>query len=259
LKKLFLLLALVLSCVVTSSAGAITYGEYDGTRHPSVGAMLVHTSQGTFLCSGSLIAPSVFLTASHCTAPAESEGITDADVTFDPILDSKSKFYHGTVHTNPLYNPAQSDPQDIAVVTFDRNLSRPTVDLPRAGLLDQMKKAGTLAGAQFTSVGYGIQQAVNAPGGPTSAFLGERWMSVGTFSSLQDAWLRLSQNPATGNGGTCNGDSGGPEFLGAGATETNTQVSITITGDTFCKSTNVDYRLDTAQARAFLSQFVTLP
>jgi secreted trypsin-like serine protease len=61
------------------------------------------------------------------------------------------------------------------------------------------------------------------------------------------------------DGGTCSGDSGGPQFLGAGATETPIQVSITITGDVECFATNVDYRIDTPQARAFLSQFVTLP
>ena len=35
--------------------------------------------------------------------------------------------------------------------------------------------------------------------------------------------------------------------------------ATTITGDTPCRSTNVDYRLDTASARGFLAQFVTLP
>ena len=262
MRKLTLLLAAAVAAVVAGTAGAITYGQYDGTAHPSVGAMILQSpSDGTFhlVCSGSLISPTVFLTASHCTAYGQSLGLTDAYVTFDPTFDSKSKLYHGTMHTNPGYNQAQSDPGDIGVITLDRALSRPTVDLPRAGLLDQMKKDGTLNGTFFTSVGYGIQQAVNGPGGPTSAFLSQRWTSAGQFSSLQDVWLRISQNPATGNGGTCNGDSGGPQFLGAGAAETSTQVSITITGDTFCKSTNVDYRLDTPQARAFLGQFVTLP
>jgi secreted trypsin-like serine protease len=69
----------------------------------------------------------------------------------------------------------------------------------------------------------------------------------------------LAQTQATGDGGTCNGDSGGPEFLGAGATETPIQVSVTVTGDVQCHATNVDYRLDTPQARAFLGQFVTSP
>jgi hypothetical protein len=62
-----------------------------------------------------------------------------------------------------------------------------------------------------------------------------------------------------GEGGTCYGDSGGPNFLGAGQTETNIVAGTTVAGDTPCKATNVDYRLDTPSARAFLGQFVTLP
>jgi hypothetical protein len=62
-------------------------------------------------------------------------------------------------------------------------------------------------------------------------------------------------NPSTGNGGTCYGDSGGPNFLG----DTNVIAAITITGDAVCRATNVDYRLDTASARAFLADYVTLP
>jgi hypothetical protein len=62
-------------------------------------------------------------------------------------------------------------------------------------------------------------------------------------------------NPSTGNGGTCYGDSGGPNFLG----DTNIIAGTTITGDHVCRATNVDYRLNTPSARAFLAQFVTLP
>jgi len=62
-------------------------------------------------------------------------------------------------------------------------------------------------------------------------------------------------NPSTGNGGTCYGDSGGPNFLG----NISTIAAITITGDSVCRSTNVVYRLDTASARHFLDDYVTLP
>ena len=72
-------------------------------------------------------------------------------------------------------------------------------------------------------------------------------------------WLAWVMNPSTGNGGTCYGDSGGPNFLGAGAGETSIVAATTITGDTACRSTNVDYRPDSPSARAFLSQFVALP
>lgn len=76
---------------------------------------------------------------------------------------------------------------------------------------------------------------------------------------MNPARLRLSQNPATDDGGACYGDSGGPNFIGAGASETNVVAATTITGDALCKATNVVYRLDTPSARQFLSGFVALP
>jgi hypothetical protein len=79
--------------------------------------------------------------------------------------------------------------------------------------------------------------------------------ATGTLNSINKSWLRISMNPSTGNGGTCYGDSGGPNFLGT----SKTIAAITITGDAVCRSTNVVYRLDTESARAFLSQYVTLP
>jgi hypothetical protein len=77
--------------------------------------------------------------------------------------------------------------------------------------------------------------------------------------ALNKNWLRLSMNPALGDGGTCYGDSGGPNFLGAGDTETKMIVGITSTGDTVCRATNVTYRVDTPSARAFLGLYVALP
>ena len=62
-------------------------------------------------------------------------------------------------------------------------------------------------------------------------------------------------NPSTGSGGTCFGDSGGPHFLGS----SRLVVSITVTGDRFCRATDVTYRTDTASARDFLDDFVDLP
>jgi hypothetical protein len=121
-----------------------------------------------------------------------------------------------------------------------------------------LRATGTLNGStQFTSVGYGVHEPIRGGGPPTFPFTSDRWMSIGTLSALNKAWVRLSQNNATGDGGTCFGDSGGPQFLGGSSS--NLQVSLTVTGDAMCLATNVDYRLDTAPARAFLSQFVRLP
>ena len=65
------LAALLISTVTPASA--ITYGEPDNGRHPNVGEMVIAFNGGLFgICSGTLISPTVFLTAAHCTAFAES-------------------------------------------------------------------------------------------------------------------------------------------------------------------------------------------
>src|SRR5688572_28928555 len=48
-------------------AGSITGGEDDGNGHPHVGIVAFYTEDGRFRCSGTLVAPRVFLTAAHCT------------------------------------------------------------------------------------------------------------------------------------------------------------------------------------------------
>lgn len=245
-------IASMLACV--GGAGAITYGVPDGNGHPEVGALLAQQafSDGTWEeCSGTLIAPRVFLTAAHC-----DEGVSRVAVTFDSSYVFPGGTTHwGTWHADSNYNQAQDDPQDLAVVVLDKAVKGITpAQLPTADSLSKLS-----ADQQFTSVGYGAQSVTNGPGGQTFHYADIRYVSTGTLNSINPAWLRISQNPATGNGGTCYGDSGGPNFLGAGATETNIVAGTTITGDTPCRSSNVDYRLDTESARAFLSQYVTLP
>jgi secreted trypsin-like serine protease len=240
--------------VFVPGAGAITYGVPDGNGHPEVGALLAQQafSDGTWEeCSGTLIAPRVFLTAAHC-----DEGVSRVAVTFDSsYVASTGTVYWGTWHADPDYNQSQSDPQDLAVVMLDKAVKGLSpARLPAAGSL-----SGLTGDQQFTSVGYGAQAVTNGPGGKTFHYADVRYVSTGTLNSINPSWLRISQNPATGNGGTCYGDSGGPNFLGAGASETNILAATTITGDTACRSTNVDYRLDTPSARAFLAQYVALP
>jgi len=159
---------------------------------------------------------------------------------------------------DPRYRGAQSDPFDVAVVVFSAPLTTITpARLPTANLLDQLNADGTLKTTTFTAVGYGSLLPTNGPGGKTYTYTDIRNVATGSLNSLTKTWLRLTQNASTGNGGTCYGDSGGPNFLG-GPTS-HLLVATTITGDTACRSTNVDYRLDTETARAFLGQFVSLP
>jgi V8-like Glu-specific endopeptidase len=244
----------VAALVLTSSASAITNGVPDGTGHPEVGALLAQQafSDGTWEeCTGTLISPTVFLTAEHC-----DEGVSRVAVTFDSnYVFPTGKTYWGTWHGDPNYNHTTSDPQDLAVVVLDKPIRTiAPARLPKANSL-----AGLSGNAGFTAVGYGAQSVTNGPGGKVLHYQDTRYVATGTFNSLTQAWLKLSMNPAKGDGGTCYGDSGGPNFLGSGATETNIIAGTTITGDAWCRSTNVDYRLDTPAARSFLRQFVTLP
>jgi secreted trypsin-like serine protease len=241
--------ALLLSLLAAAPAAAITNGSPDGQAHPNVGGLVAPTqySDGTWLyCSGTLIAPTVFLTAAHCAEDGER-----VRVTFDTAYEAGDKVYAGTFEADPAYNQSQSDPHDIAVVVLDKAFRGVApAELPEAGSL-----SGLSSNQQFTSVGYGAYAVPRGPGGHQYLYNDVRMVATGTLNSVNPAWLRISMNPATGNGGTCYGDSGGPNFLGT----TDIVAAITITGDAICRSTNVDYRLDTESARAFLAGYVSLP
>ena len=107
--------------------------------------------------------------------------------------------------------------------------------------------------AIFIPVGYGVQNRVVGGGVPFFQDVNPvpRMFAFSSFNSLNKGYLRLSQNPSTGNGGTCFGDSGGPTFLTVESQQI--LVAINITGDAVCRSTNVDYRLDTVSAQDFLA------
>jgi V8-like Glu-specific endopeptidase len=248
-RRLITLAVLVAALTAVSPASAITSGSPDGNRHPNVGGLVSPTqySDGTWLyCSGTLISPTVFLTAAHCAEDGERVGVT-----FDTAYQAGDKVYYGTFEADPLYNQRQSDPHDIAVVVFDKPVRGITpAKLPTANSLSNLSGS-----QQFTSVGYGAYEVTNGPGGHQYLYDDVRGVATGTLNSINSSWLRISMNPSTGNGGTCYGDSGGPNFLGT----TQIIAAITITGDAVCRSTNVVYRLDTQSARTFLAQYVTLP
>lgn len=250
MRRLALAAGVLASLLMTTPAAAITNGTRDGNRHPYVGGLVSPTqySDGTWLfCSGTLISPRVFLTATHCI---DVEG-ERTRVSFDPAYQDGDTVYAGTAHADPLYGQRQSDPHDIAVVVLDDAVRGITpARLPAAGSLSHLPK-----NQKFTSVGYGAYEVTNEPGGHQYLYDDVRMVATGTLDAVNKAWLRISMNPARGDGGTCYGDSGGPNLLGS----TNIVAATTITGDAVCRATNVDYRLDTASARAFLSPYVTLP
>jgi len=261
--------------IIPPRASAITYGFVDQKNtYSNTGAFIVkRASDGRIfaICSGTLIAPTVYLTAAHCTqfftddlAPLGFTALVSFDnpIPTGSLTTKKTRLIPVTqVITNPNFNQAQSDSGDIGLLLLPEDSTRgiTPATLPTEGLLDQLAAQNGLKGAVFTAVGYGLQNYVTGGGPPT--FKDEnpipRMFAFSSFNSLNGGYIRLSQNPATGDGGTCFGDSGGPNFLNVNGTQI--LAATTVTGDAVCRSTNVDYRLDTASARAFLAYFVVLP
>jgi secreted trypsin-like serine protease len=272
MKRLICFFALTLSLVCGSlllppKTSAITYGFVDSNNQfRNTGAFIVRSTNGENfpICSGTLITPNVFLTAAHCTLFYTQELAPEGDVAyvsldqsipFGSLTSNKTQLLRvAHVVSNPNYNQSQSDSGDIGVLILERNVNGVTpATLPACGLLDQLVAQNGLKTATFTNAGYGLQNRVVGGGIPFFQDLNPipRMFSFSSFNSLNGGYLRLSQNPSTGNGGTCFGDSGGPNFLTVDGKQLI--VAITITGDSVCRSTNVDYRLDTASAQGFLA------
>ncbi len=249
MRRLALAGAVVVALVTAAPAAAITGGVPDGNGHPNVGGLVSPTqyADGTWLyCSGTLIAPTVFLTAAHCGEDGEAVAVT-----FDADYEAGDRTYSGTFEADPLYPGPTSDPHDLAVVVLDRPVRGiEPAELPEAGSLSSLP-----GDQQLTAVGNGAYEVTNGPGGHRYLYDDVRMVATGTLNATNANWLRVSSNPATGDGGTCYGDSGGPNFLAG----TDVIAAITVTGDAVCRATSVNYRLDTEAARDFLSQYVTLP
>jgi secreted trypsin-like serine protease len=234
----------------------------DGTAHPNVGALLVKRTDGslTITCSGTLVAPRVFLTAGHCSDYLFSLGQTDAYVTFDPNFGRDADHsifstpYHGTVIENPdWHKPYQND---TAIVLLDRPAAGITpATVAPLGLLDGLKAAHALDSQSYLNVGYGTSEKVVVKGsGPDFPFDGVRKWTISGYHALDSEYIHLDQNLARGLSGTGYGDSGGPTFLTVNGTQY--VISVVSTGDDPCYSTSVNERVDTQNAHAFLDPYL---
>ena len=247
-----------------AAPNAIYGGEPTGARQfASVGALLYDFDRNGIIngddedCTGSLISATVFLTAAHCVEffPKNAQ----LYVSFAPDLYATGiKVIAATGFAfDPAYGHDNADLHDLAVVFLPAGATKgmTAYKLPVAGYLGAISAKGALSKATFYNVGYGTgNTATGVPGFP---YDGVRKVSVSEFSALEPNWLQLLMNTnATGTGGDCYGDSGGPKFL---TSDPTTVLATVTTGDYVCRATTKDYRLDTPSARAFLGQFVALP
>jgi secreted trypsin-like serine protease len=262
---LFVAVVMALALFLVSPAIAINWGQPD-TEHTNVGAIVIEIPgyEPALLCSGTLIAPNVFLTAGHCTNALAfyiyyfDLDIDDIHVTFDPDATDESEWLSvADFQTHPDYGVSRSNPYDVgALILAESPTGVEPAILPEEGFLDQLKKEGSLRqgsdGADFIVVGYG--GTMDWPP-PVILFEDQRQFAVSDYQALLKSWLRLSQNQATGDGGTCYGDSGGPAFWTEPGGE-EILVGITSWGDAVTVATGFYYRVDTADTLNFIEQFL---
>ncbi len=162
------------------------------------------------------------------------------------------------VITHPDYDwGPTSNPHDVGVLILKKPAKgiAPAI-LPEEGLLDRPPEGGKLReGSEevdSTVVGYG--GTLDCPR-PAVTYDDYRRFAESEFQAPLQVWLRLSQNQATGDGGTWYGDSGGPAFR----TEpdgTEILVGITSWGDIPCVASGFNYRVDIPETLSFIEDVI---
>ncbi len=267
MNRLLAILAIVaLSLSIGTSTANAQTGDAtpDGNGHPNVGAFLLPRADGSLriICSGTLVTPRVFLTASHCAAAAYSRGFTETYVTFEPNFgtdpghDIFTTPYHGRIILNPAYKAPYL--HDVSLILLDAPVTGITpAKIAPLGFLDGLFAARTIRSTAFTNVGYGsAEQLIVETVGPTFPFDGIRKWTVSGFYALDHAYIHLNQNLFQGYSGTGYGDSGGPTFVDTA--NGPVVISVVSTGDVPCWATSVNQRVDIADAQEFLAPYLAL-
>ncbi len=257
---------------------AVTNGGVDGDNHPHV-VLLVMDLQGqpAFRCSATMLTPKIVLTAGHCTNffPFELDGEFVGDFTGMRIftesnVDDGNNNYPFCLPGNkncveaqswsahPEYENAPFVFHDVGVVVLKGKGFDPGEfgELPAQDSLDSLQ---TGKHTTFTSVGYGLQRIVDNPVMGAIHLESDRIRMFATPYLLQinvpgftgDFSLLLSNN--TSSGGTCFGDSGGPNFLG----DSNVVAGVTSFGlNGNCGGTGGVFRMDRANVLDFVNSYL---
>lgn len=264
----FILVGLIAIGVGAAPAQAVTNGTHD-TAHSMVGVLAADLPGDPaglqYVCSGTLIAPTAFLTAGHCVLDLGGVDASWVAVTFDdqitpewdafpPHVSAASWQPVGSYVFHPAYRQNAIDAyNDVGIV----RLAEPVTSVGTAHVADE---AGYLAGAvvkneRFAFVGYGVNAVLNRfwfTGPPNAVWDGFRTLAWATYGALTPYFLRLQTNaavdPTLGTPGP--GDSGAPVF--ANVDGQDVAVAVVSSGNSMMKN----QRLDTEAVQAWLHEEV---
>lgn len=259
-----MLIAAALLLAVVIPAAAVTFGELDGEDHPYVGLMVFDVDGSpAWRCSGTLLSPTVMLTAGHCTF-----GTSGGRVWFEADVESGipgngypagggTSIEFKAIYTHPNYVDQQFYLFDVGIAILKKPVNLDTYGvLADIGTLDGLATQRGLQEQSFTVVGYGLQSVKPTLSADRVRYRGTvNLIDVsGTAGIPAGTSVLLTNNPGEyATGGTCFGDSGGPTFWG----DSNIIVAVTSFGlNQNCKGLGGGYRVDTADDQAWINTFL---
>ncbi len=258
-----ILLTVMAILVLTAvPAFAITNGQPDGNNHPYVGLAVFDDAGGpAWRCSASLLTPTVVLTAGHCT-----DGAVAARVWFDEIVTGNPEYpfsgttsYDGIAYTFPGFciGCGKGLPGfatgDVGIIVLSEPVPTSVVNkyaaLPAAGFVDTLKNK-----TKVDFVGYGVTDQIHGGGPPVWTGLRNRLFAPSELVSGKfvhsNEFIKFALNPGGGSGGTCFGDSGGPDLLA----KTNIVLSVnSYVTNSNCSGVGYSMRVDTPDVLAWIN------